>query len=108
MSTNAGFDDANDDKGYGTIPPNDGQCHLDTQSTVQGFPSISQLDSIVKSSQVSVIFAVTSSQRELYENLSKQVAGSSNGILADDSSNVAELVRSEYNVRILEVRPNIF
>lgn len=96
FSTNAGFRYAAD----GVLPTNDGECHSDSQSTGQDDPSISQLDSKILQNRVNVILAVTSSQQKPYWNLSYQLTGASSGILSDDSSNVAELVRENYNVRI--------
>lgn len=105
FSTDAGFHYAGDGKLGGVVTPNDGKCHLDsrgmyTHSTFQDYPSISQVNLKVKQNAINVIFAVTSSQSKVYEKLSKHVEGSSSAILSEDSSNVVELVRDEYSVRI--------
>lgn len=102
FSTDAGFHYAGDGKLGGVITPNDGQCHMEshqyTHSTVQDYPSISQINLKVKQNSINIIFAVTSSQHDVYKRLSKHVEGSSSAVLSDDSSNVVELVRDEYNV----------
>lgn len=105
FSTDAGFHYAGDGKLGGVVTPNDGHCHLDnrgmyTHSTFQDYPSISQVNLKVKQNSINVIFAVTSSQSKVYEKLSNHVEGSSSAILSEDSSNVVELVRDEYSVRI--------
>lgn len=87
----------------GVIAPNDGECHLDmagsyTHSTIQDYPSISQINHKVKQNAINIIFAVTSQQINVYEKLSKHVEGSSSAVLSNDSSNVVDLVREEYGV----------
>lgn len=113
FSTNAGFDHAHESKLGAIVPPNDGYCHLDTNgiyttSRIQDYPSISQIDTKIRESAINVIFGVTSSQRNIYENLSNQVTGSFVGYLGEDSSNVVELVREEYSVRTFKSHLNIF
>lgn len=104
FSTNNGFDYAEDDRYNGYLAPNDGQCHLDASGIYieQGVqdPSISQISKITEAHSINVIFAVTSPMLSVYENLSKQVMGSSVATLAENSENVLEMVREEYNVRI--------
>lgn len=84
------------------ITPNDGTCHMQdnqyTHSTIQDYPSISQINWKVKENYVNVIFAVTQQQHEVYNKLSAHIEGSSSAILSNDSSNVVELVEAEYNV----------
>ena len=48
---------------------------------------------------MNVIFAVTKEKLDVYRKLSKHIEGSAVGELADDSSNIVELVRENYNVR---------
>ena len=102
FSTDAGFHYAGDGKLGGVITPNDGQCHMEnhqyTHSKIQDYPSISQINLKVKENSVNIIFAVTASQYEVYKKLSKHVEGSSSAELKEDSSNVVELIRDEYNV----------
>lgn len=103
FSTDAGFHYAGDGKLGGVITPNDGLCHMEndqyTYSTVQDYPSISQINLKVKENSINVIFAVTTSQYDVYKKLSKHIEGSSSAVLSDDSSNIVQLVQDEYNVR---------
>lgn len=102
FSTDAGFHYAGDGKLGGVITPNDGQCHMDngqyTHSTIQDYPSISQINLKVKENSINIIFAVTKSQIDVYKRLSKHIEGSSAAELSEDSSNIVGLVRDEYNV----------
>lgn len=55
----------------------------------------------MKKHAINVIFAVTSEQHSVYEELSKHIEGSSSGVLTEDSDNVVDLVRDQYNVSSL-------
>lgn len=86
----------------GVITPNDGHCHLNqdglyTHSSVLDYPSISQINQKVRENQINIIFAVTPQQVGTYQSLSQNIEGSSYGILSEDSSNVAVLVKEQYN-----------
>lgn len=84
------------------MQPNDGFCHLEnniyTHSTKQDYPSISQINLMARKHAINLIFAVTREQISVYEELSRHIEGSSSGVLSDDSSNVVDLVREQYNV----------
>jgi protocadherin alpha len=102
FSTDAGFHYAGDGKLGGIVTPNDGQCHLDhhglyTESLNQDYPSISQLAHKIAETKVNVIFAVTKDQIRVYQELSKLIEGSTVGELANDSSNIVELVKDNYD-----------
>ncbi|XP_017852281.1 integrin beta-PS isoform X1 [Drosophila busckii] len=102
FSTDAGFHYAGDGKLGGVITPNDGECHLSSQglythSIIQDYPSISQINQKVKQNAINIIFAVTQNQYSVYQKLSSHIEGSSSAILSNDSSNVVDLVREEYN-----------
>ncbi|XP_074658572.1 integrin beta pat-3-like [Tubulanus polymorphus] len=102
FSTDSGFHTAGDGKLGGIVKPNDGQCHLDnqgvyTESIHQDYPSISQISSKVMEDNVNMIFAVTTDQVKIYSDLTKFIEGSTAGELANDSSNVVELVQDNYN-----------
>lgn len=89
----------------GVITPNDGQCHLNgggeyTHSTILDYPSISQVNWKVKQNSINVIFAVTQQQIGVYDKLSKHIEGSTSAVLSEDSSNVVELVKKEYEVSL--------
>merc|ERR1719447_259100 len=101
FSTDAGFHYAGDGKLGGIVTPNDGLCHMDskgvyTHSTIQDYPSVSQINHKVKENSVNLIFAVTDEQLHIYNLLTNAVEGSSAGRLSNDSSNVVELVRAQY------------
>lgn len=102
FSTDAGFHYAGDGKLGGIIKPNDGLCHLDlggtyTHSSLQDYPSISQINLKVKQNAINIIWAVTEEQINVYKRLMKHVEGSFAGKLSDDSSNVVELIREQYD-----------
>lgn len=103
FSTDAGFHYAGDGKLGGVIKPNDGECHMQdnmyTHSTIQDYPSVAQINWKVKESSINMIFAVTAQQEHVYKRLSQHIEGSSCAKLEEDSSNVVELVKEEYNVR---------
>lgn len=46
---------------------------------------------------MNIIFAVTENQSDTYKELIKLIEGSTTGILKNDSSNIVELVRAEYD-----------
>merc|ERR1719225_66224 len=101
FSTDAGFHYAGDGKLGGIVTPNDGQCHMDgkgvyTHSTLQDYPSVSQINHKVKENSVNLIFAVTDEQLHIYNLLAGAVEGSTAGRLSADSSNVVELVQAQY------------
>ncbi|CAG0881559.1 unnamed protein product [Darwinula stevensoni] len=102
FSTDASFHFAGDGKLGGIITPNDGQCHLDhrgayTHSLLLDYPSVSQINQKVKENSINIIFAVTDQQRYVYDKLSETVEGASSGTLSQDSSNVVELIKDQYN-----------
>jgi len=86
----------------GIVKPNDGRCHLGfdgkeyTMSTVLDYPSISQVNQKVTSNHVNIIFAVTANQFNIYKQLAPLIEGSSAGVLKNDSANVVQLVKDEY------------
>lgn len=67
-----------------------------THSTIQDYPSISQINLKVKENAINIIFAVTQSQIDVYRKLADNIEGSSSAVLSADSSNVVDLVREEY------------
>ena len=90
----------------GIVKPNDGSCHLDskgvyTHSNDLDYPSVSQINHKVKENSVNIIFAVTEEQFNVYDLLQQNVEGSSVGTLSNDSSNIVELVKAQYQVSIL-------
>lgn len=67
-----------------------------TESISLDYPSISQINQKAMDQSVNLIFAVTSNQIHIYEKLSGLVKGSSTGMLENDSSNIVDLVKAEY------------
>ena len=65
---------------------------------LQDYPSVSQLSHKIADKKVNVIFAVTGNQVPIYEMLSEYIEGSVVGELANDSRNIVELVRDNYDV----------
>ena len=112
LSTDAGFHYAGDGKLGGIVTPNDGKCHMEnnlyTHSTLLDYPSVSQINKVVKENSVNLIFAVTESELHIYEQLSAAVEGSSVGQLSNDSSNVVQLVVDQYEAitSVLEMKDN--
>ncbi|XP_042144884.1 integrin beta-PS-like [Ixodes scapularis] len=102
FSTDSGFHYAGDGKLGGIVKPNDGSCHLEngeyTQSVHQDYPSLSQINAKIQEHKVNIIFAVTADQIGIYEKLGNQLEGCSSGRLENDSSNVVQLVREQYDV----------
>lgn len=102
FSTDAAFHYACDGKLAGLIKPNDAQCHMEnrtyTHSLLQDYPSVAQINKVVKQNAINLIFAVTADQEYVYGNLSKRIEGSTYSKLADDSSNIVGLIEDEYNV----------
>jgi len=87
----------------GIIEPNDGECHLDedgmyTHSSLQDYPSVTQINNKVQENAITIIFAVTESQQEAYSVLKKIIEGSEVGSLTANSSNVLVLVEKLYAV----------
>lgn len=85
----------------GIVKPNDGECHLDSDgyyemSSLQDYPSISQINMYVKKHAINVIFAVTAEKLDIYQQLKQHVEGSSCGKLSNDSSNVVDLIIEQY------------
>ncbi|KFD52702.1 hypothetical protein M514_06358 [Trichuris suis] len=104
FSTDAGFHYAGDGRLGGLVVPNDGSCHLDktgyyTMSTEFDYPSISQVHQKIRETQANMIFAVTEEQLSLYQRLRSALPeiSASVGKLANDSSNVVELVQEQYD-----------
>ena len=64
----------------------------------QDYPSVNQLSYKIAQKKINVIFAITEVQMGEYEELSRYIEGSVVGKLANDSNNIVELVRDNYNV----------
>ena len=49
---------------------------------------------------MNIIFAVTEEQFDVYNLLKENIEGSSAGTLSNDSSNIVELVKAQYQVSV--------
>ncbi|XP_029033971.1 integrin beta-PS-like [Osmia bicornis bicornis] len=101
FSTDAGFHIAGDGRVAGIIEPNDCLCHLDkdgfyTYSLLQDYPSVAQINKVVREHNMNIFFAVPSKMNVTYQLLSKRIKGSSIGMLEHNSQNVVALVSGEY------------
>ncbi|KAG1650511.1 Integrin beta-PS [Nymphon striatum] len=101
FSTDSSFHSAGDGKIGGIVKPNDGRCHLEdglySESSNQDYPSLSQINQQAHDKKVNIIFAVTAKQVPIYEKVGNKIEGASSGKLSNDSSNVVELVKNQYN-----------
>lgn len=103
FATDSLFHYAGDGKLGGIVKPNDGQCHLDkdgyyTETINQDYPSIEQINKILVNNQINIIFSVPKSALKIYEILSENLEGSVTGELAEDSSNIIDLIKENYKV----------
>ncbi|KOC68093.1 Integrin beta-PS [Habropoda laboriosa] len=101
FSTDASYHIAGDGKLAGIIEPNDCLCHLDEQgfytySTLQDYPSISQINKVAREHDMNIIFAVPGHKKDTYQLLSRSISGSRIGIIGQKSQNVVALVSGEY------------
>ncbi|XP_026874136.2 integrin beta-6 isoform X1 [Electrophorus electricus] len=90
-----------DSKMAGIVIPNDGQCHLDNNNEYSmtahlEFPTLGQLKDKLVENNILLIFAVTASQKENYENYAALIPGATVGILEKDSRNILELIMTAY------------
>ncbi|KAL5496988.1 hypothetical protein EMCRGX_G013370 [Ephydatia muelleri] len=103
--TDANYHRAGDGKLGGVIVPFDGRCHMDriaaelyqyNQSTFYDYPSIPQLKNLFTDVGVTPIFAVTKTAQNYYKDLVKQLGTGVVGELANDSSNLAQIIAEKY------------
>lgn len=66
---------------------------------LQDYPSLAQIARAIEANNINLVFAVTTDQLSIYEQLSANIKGSIAGRVAEDSSNVVELVKDQYMVR---------
>lgn len=90
-----------DSKMAGIVIPNDGQCHLDANneynmSTVQEYPTLSQLIDKVVENNILLIFAVTKNIIQIYKNYADFIPGATVGVVETDSRNILELIVTAY------------
>ena len=78
------------------LTPNDGRCHLESRD-IQDYPSVGQINHVLQQQKVNLILAVTETYFEQYHLLQETIEGSSIGKLSDDSSNIIDLIKKQYN-----------
>ncbi|CAN0361182.1 unnamed protein product [Lampetra fluviatilis] len=86
----------------GVLRPHDGHCHLDNNDSYSAadsldYPSLGFLGEKLAENNINLIFAVTTPYFGLYKSYTELLPGATVGILANDSSNVIELIVSAYN-----------
>ncbi|XP_078716272.1 integrin beta-3-like [Lampetra fluviatilis] len=102
FATDAGSHLALDGRLAGLATPHDGRCHLDpnnsyARSSVMDYPSLALLGEKLSENNVNLIFAVTRQHYALYRSYAHLLPGTTAGILANDSSNIIQLIVSAYN-----------
>ncbi|CAG2106828.1 unnamed protein product, partial [Medioppia subpectinata] len=101
FATDSTFHYAGDGKLGGIVDPNDGECHLSddglyTESKAQDYPSLAQINRVVTESKTNIIFAVPDDSIAVYQQLSEHIPGSTTGLLKDDSSNIVDIIRDNF------------
>lgn len=101
LATDASFHWAGDGKLAGIVAPNDEHCHLNsngsyTKSTELDYPSVSQIVRQVKEHNITMLFAVTPNVVSFYEELRKLIGGAHVAELAENSENIVDLVKEQY------------
>ncbi|GAB1605708.1 integrin beta pat-3-like [Argonauta hians] len=103
------FHTAGSGKLLGIVKPNDEQCHLTgsgeySLSKVLDYPSVSQIISKVNDKKVNIIFAVPTEQIDTYNSLSNFLLGSTVTTFKKDSSNILEVIKSNYQTIVRRVQ----
>ncbi|XP_057570866.1 integrin beta-3 isoform X2 [Hippopotamus amphibius kiboko] len=85
----------------GIVQPNDGQCHVGSDnhysaSTTMDYPSLGLMTEKLSTKNINLIFAVTETVVNLYQNYSELIPGTTVGVLSTDSSNVLQLIVDAY------------
>ncbi|XP_076046740.1 integrin beta-PS-like [Oratosquilla oratoria] len=101
LSTDASYKYAGIGKIAGIIEPHDMKCHLDknglyTSGTLLDYPSVAQINEMAKKYQVNIIFAVKNEVEDLYKETSEMIDYSLCVVMDEDSSNVVEMVKEQY------------
>ncbi|RWS05225.1 uncharacterized protein B4U79_02101, partial [Dinothrombium tinctorium] len=101
FATDSIFHYAGDGKLGGVVEPNDGRCHLNddgfyTKSLEQDYPSLGQINRAVIDNKINVIYAVPHEAIDVYKILSTHIRGSVAGMLSNDSSNIVDMIRINY------------
>ena len=105
-SSDNGFHVAGDGLVGGLFTPNDMSCHMKevtrgkpfeySMAKEMDYPSIGQIDHVLREKGISVVFAVTEPVQTMYSNLADILPQAVVGKLTEDSSNIVELIVDEY------------
>eukprot|EP00062_Callorhinchus_milii_P005645 gi/632945351/ref/XP_007888016.1/ PREDICTED: integrin beta-6 [Callorhinchus milii] len=101
-----------DSKLAGIVIPNDGKCHLDSnseyyKSTVMEYPSLGQLIEKLVENNILLIFAVTDKQVNVYKNYVNFIPGATVDMLEKDSENILQLIIKAYKELRSEVEMEV-
>jgi len=103
LTTDAAYHCAGDGLLGGVVIPNDGLCHLEgqeyTASTLMDYPSPGLVREVLLESNVVPIFAVTSEQKSVYEQLARFLGNETyaeTGELKKDSTNIVRVIGEAY------------
>lgn len=110
FTTDASFHMALDGKLAAILEMNDMGCHLQrganpylkddvvySKSKLQDYPSIGQLRHVFNKYKIQPIFAVTKEVKPLYDGLRELIPNSHVDQLANDSSNIINIIQDAYN-----------
>ncbi|GJQ85654.1 hypothetical protein Trydic_g20202 [Trypoxylus dichotomus] len=108
LSTDATYHIAGDGKLGGLYEPNDMQCHLNGNEYLylseQDYPSVGQLDYVMRRNDVHLLFAIRINENDIYERtfedyeqLTHILPNTYARKLLNDSSNVVNLIKDVYN-----------
>lgn len=103
LATDATYHSAGDGKMVGAYKPNDMKCHLDADglynekwSLSLDYPSVSQINHVVKENNVLIVFAVVKHVLAPYEALAKQIMGAKCVELQGDR--IIQIIQDAYAV----------
>uniref|UniRef100_UPI0035902129 integrin beta-5-like isoform X2 n=1 Tax=Myxine glutinosa TaxID=7769 RepID=UPI0035902129 len=102
MATDASSHLPLDGRIAGLLQPHDGQCHLDSENQYSAtdrldYPSLGLLGEKFSENNINLIFAITVEVADMYKVYSELIPGATVGILADDSSNIINLIVEAYS-----------
>ena len=91
----------------GITKPNDEECHINKRDNylykherMQDYPSLAQISRKIAENSMNVIFAVQSNIQQTYKDLEGRIQGSHVGVWSENSANIVQLIKSQYNVSI--------
>jgi len=104
ISTDSPYHIAGDAKLAGITKPNDEECHINKRDNylykherMQDYPSLAQISRKIAENSMNVIFAVQSNIQQTYKDLEGRIQGSHVGVWSENSANIVQLIKSQYN-----------